>query len=65
MLNFLKRLAVTGLFLLALIPAVVLANTPQPGANGYTNDNPYKNIVPKQHNGYAPPNVQEAQKREA
>jgi hypothetical protein len=51
MLNFLKRLAVTGLFLLALIPAVVLANTPQPGANGYTNDNPYKNIVPKQHNG--------------
>ncbi|MBZ2021416.1 hypothetical protein [Streptococcus sanguinis] len=66
MLKFLKRLAVIGLFLLALVPAAVSANTPpRPGANGYTNENPNKNIVPKQNNGYAPPNVQEAQKREA
>ena len=64
MLKF-KRLAVAGLFLLALVPVGVLANAPQPGANGYTNENPNKNIVPKQNNGYAPPNVQEAQKREA
>jgi len=37
---------------------------PQPGANGYiTNSN--SNITPKQSNGYAPPNVQEAKTREA
>ena len=37
---------------------------PQPGANGYTT-NSNNNITPKQSNGYAPPNVQEAKSREA